>query len=1378
MPRYGGRYRLALWTAFPILLITLSMTLGVMFANSGYVRASLQGLISRLLPGDTVRFRLLQIDADLSVTLHDVVVSHPTKRPDGTYQELVKAKEVRARLATDLTMISGGQLELTDIYLSDVDAFLEFDDTGHLSLLDAFVPKGPPEPDSGAPFYLSLSNARIVRSEVRMAFPEFGIEARGIDVPQFNLVLEDGVLSMNGEVAIDGGRLQTVSADPEIAPIVVEVQGATVEGFDWKGDGFKFAKAEVRLPGGRLSAEGHLALTELLPFKLIGKFTGDVDLPVAAQFIGELLKGPVQAHFQLEGPLMEPYGTYRIESKDLSLATPGFNEEGRLHLRDLAVLGSLEKWRLKLQEVRFGALGGKLTTAGLLDLRDPANIAYEATIEAKDIDTALFLGGAPAATPWVAGRLDTSLAISGAGITPEGLAADVAVRSLELRRKGGVTPVRVPAKVRVTADARIEGQRVRVKGLSLDAGPHRLVAKGSVDAVAQTLDLDVQVTTGPLAELLAPVLPQDIHLAAHAALSGRVRGPLVNPTVDGTLELSKVDVLDVLTDVGFSGNLALQGGRVTWTGINSPTQLGRLQFDAAVRLWEEGGDITQILVDPPIEVTRGRVSGLKITQFLPADLPFDGRLEGSFEVSGLASDPRVEAWVTSGGVTLYGERIEKIQVEAAYQAGEVDVPALEVLLDQDRKIQGAGRMSLQGEFNGHLRGERLPLHAIRHVADAVPDAAGDLSFNLTAEGDLQSPRVQGMIQLTELHLAGRRLGNAYLSVGNRSDGALFVRSDNVFDHIRLDARVPLDGTPPHADFRFDKLPVERFAPELTEAGMTARFSGAGRFQFDEDGDPGVGVSLQDVAVTIGDQRLGNRAPDGSTWPWQLGFEDGLVQLRSITLIHGATRLSVEEGWFNPEDQTLFVTARGVTDAGLARLVGDEVARAEGSLEVSVTVSGTATTPEISGEIGVATPIELTLRALPGRRILLNSGAIKLNPGQVLIPRDQPLRGALDDGYFTVSGTVALDELKPTDADLKVDAQQIEWREPKFGLRLVANADLTLEAQRLLQRSRQMVLSGLIDLVEGEVKTRDDRLDLRSWVDARQEVQTTVADADSPLAALQFRELKIVGRDSFKVDAKVNNLGFLLEVQPQLNLEGTALRPLLQGTVQAAETDSRITYSGHEFEVSRGTVEFDQDGNPILDIEAEAEIEPKFVPSDEEPKPPPDGMEIHRVKIIVKGLIDVKNRRYDQLVIRFEDDRGLDEADTLLLVLTGILPDDLRLKGGGGGAAVDTVLAPFLREVEALAKGGTGNVIQKLELASRVDSGEVSLRIGTKAFDNKLALEAATDLRYNDSTSQTEAQTAIEARFKVTDEFWLDLRTDTSQLETQGAVRYRLTIPQD
>ena len=206
----------------------------------------------------------------------------------------------------------------------------------------------------------------------------------------------------------------------------------------------------------------------------------------------------------------------------------------------------------------------------------------------------------------------------------------------------------------------------------------------------------------------------------------------------------------------------------------------------------------------------------------------------------------------------------------------------------------------------------------------------------------------------------------------------------------------------------------------------------------------------------------------------------------------------------------------------------------------------------------------------------------------------------------------------------------------------------------------------------------------------------------------------------------------------------------------------------------------EEGNPVLDIEAEAEIEPKFVPpeNDKSAVPPIDGMEIHLVKIIVKGMIDLKRRRADQLVIKFEDNRGLDEKDTLMLVLTGLLPEDLlRLTGGGSGAAADAVLAPIFRELEAGAKSATGDLVQTLELASRLDSREVSVRVGTKALDGKLNLEASTDVSL-DGASQTPFQAAIEARLKVTDELWVDLSTETEQRETHGAVRYRLKIPQD
>jgi hypothetical protein len=354
----------------------------------------------------------------------------------------------------------------------------------------------------------------------------------------------------------------------------------------------------------------------------------------------------------------------------------------------------------------------------------------------------------------------------------------------------------------------------------------------------------------------------------------------------------------------------------------------------------------------------------------------------------------------------------------------------------------------------------------------------------------------------------------------------------------------------------------------------------------------------------------------------------------------------------------------------------------------------------------------------------------------------------------------------------------------MGLQLIANADLQFEGHKLSERGRQMVLSGLVDLVEGELRTRDDQLDVRTWVDARQEVKGTALDANSALASLQFREFKIVGRDSFKVDAKVNSLGFELSVQPQLNLEGTILKPLLQGVVQADESASVIKYSGHEFEVVRGTVEFDQNGNPVLDIRAEAEIEPKVLQREdaggglvvEDEKP------IQHVAIIVKGLIDLTSRknRFDDLVVQFESDEGLTEFETVMLIATRYLPEDLReVSGAGGASAADIVLAPVLSAFEDIAKAQTGNIFKKLEFAPQLQTGGFKFKVEAEGLEGHVKLVAEANANVGDE----ESDGFLRARVKVTDGFWFDVRTETRTgaaggSETQGEVRYRYTVPRD
>ena len=487
-----------------------------------------------------------------------------------------------------------------------------------------------------------------------------------------------------------------------------------------------------------------------------------------------------------------------------------------------------------------------------------------------------------------------------------------------------------------------------------------------------------------------------------------------------------------------------------------------------------------------------------------------------------------------------------------------------------------------------------------------------------------------------------------------------------------------------------------------------------------------------------------------------------------------------KGWYDP-GAGLDVSAVGEVNLGLLTLATDALSRIEGVASVDVQARGPLDAAELSGGARLAGPARVGLRALPGRELLLASGQVLLEQGRAWIPAKDPLRGRLDDGLFTATGDVTLRRFTPTDARLDVRARQIEWRMPELGLYALANADLALQANGLDRRAMDLSVGGRVDLIEGEVKTQLNPLDVRAVMDPRVKYQGTALDPGSTLARLRFRELAVVGRDSVFVDTRIQQIGLDLEVAMQLTLEGTVGNPLLHGSVQALQ-GGKVAYSRQELDVTRGTVEFDQDGKPVIDLYAETMILPRAAPrsaqatatgsDDDSLSDPADEPKEEHVALVIRGPID-------QLEVRFESNTGLAEEEVVVLIGTGILMADLQkaaTEGSGGGSdeyrdqAIEMLLVPLLSGIEQALKDRAA-VLDILEVAPNLAASGVQIRVGTKGLEGHLSADAKATVGADQSMAE------VSAKLKVTDRIWLDVSSDTSDTTApvKGEVRFRVPL---
>ncbi|MBU0609380.1 MAG: hypothetical protein KKI08_15955, partial [Armatimonadetes bacterium] len=481
-----------------------------------------------------------------------------------------------------------------------------------------------------------------------------------------------------------------------------------------------------------------------------------------------------------------------------------FVRAGDWSATDLSTHAVLLDDRLRLQNLRAQALGGKIAAEGLLLTKKPGDgVRLRGTARGLElaripplhgVDLPDDLTGSVDADfqARLTGRRLTAVAsFEARGVRAEGVTADTATGTVGVEGEGTLSGVgRVTASgithERLSLDqaealVRFEGRRLDVLSATAQSPLGTVWARGDVDLDGKTLALQVQGANLDLAPLAEPADLED--LGGRAYVSGDLTGAFDAPVFTGrlsvfdprageyalsaaTAQARYADKQLVLTDL-----LATQGSGI----LSGNVTLGNLQpgdskhVTLAGRLVGEGLDLQEIVkllkrdeplsglaefdatlsgtVGQPQAAGHVRLANATYNDFVvtQADAPFtwaDDRLAVS---QGHATVLDAPVQVT-GTLTLR----EPNELEAFLSAGDVPLEGLSPYLKSDLPIAGRAsveRAWVRGPLKDLQGGARLTAQEVR-VGD---ETIGDLNASLTlSRGQLQ-------LQETSFALANGRV---------------------------------------------------------------------------------------------------------------------------------------------------------------------------------------------------------------------------------------------------------------------------------------------------------------------------------------------------------------------------------------------------------------------------------------------------------------------------------------------------------------------------------------------------------------------------------------------------------------------------------------------
>lgn len=1235
------------WTLTRLTIYALLVVVSLYFVlNAGPFPAVLSDALRSVLPG-TLLFERIQIaPIPWKVDLLGVRIRTPEGRDVVTAGSL----QVTLDLVPMVRFLAGESDRLLEIAfrsvrLRDFSCEIAFDEQGDLEFLRAFV--WPPEPEAapsppgtGPDVRLRFGHVVGERGRFRLSFPEWDLSLEDISLDVSLTVREDGRVLIRAPVVTFSGGVGRIRAAPDVweIPREVPIRASRVEGFDFDTDRFSIARARIALDGMDVDVGGSLAFPSegLLAYDARVVLTLPDGSPLVARAARDRVRGPMTLAVQGRGDEHDPRFRLALSSEGLEVAGVALGPvrldlnggraasgDGPYAFHGLTVTADSPWGSWRVSEASFRPFGS-----------DPERprIEAEATLDADSLDVlrlldALGVPSLPSAVP-LPTRASVHVRASGA-VSPGGpiaYQADVSARvagTLQDRSllEGRALHLTVASQVSWAPGAPDPGPFVQVRDLSLRSGSDALRARGAIDLGGGTLR-----ASGAVEKDLASLCRAfDATCQGHATLSDlSARGPLRLPTVVAKLHVSRLAVRDAGLQEA-RGALRLDRGTIALDDVSIEALYARAAIRSArlelphrrPLLVVDDASITQInlMWVPTLRPLGLRGSGQATIDRLEIDLRDPFR---SLALSGSLSLPMLLA---------QDRRFQAVSATVQARDGRIVVPSLTARLFGGGTLWSEAALDLtRSEVSARVALADVPLPFLTGLGDSL---RGLVSLEATVGGPLGDPSLRADATIADLSYNDLSFGTITLAARRDPGGDLLLSSDRFLPKVRLD---PTSGLA-YRDGRFAAVVVraditdmtpQDLVPSLPQRTFHALFTGHLDFSLGlgRGGalrasltSPAGGLTLHffDREVTLRNQDRLEVAirESGDVTLSGLALSDGRATLRACGEVinrDGRSHLLVRgpvSVVFLRHLKDVFSSARG--DLLLGGLPGGppaslptgcsaEMTVGEGALEIlgpflSPVLRGSVRTDAV--EVGVR-HVQDAVEIEPGARILLHAD----DHGRMtaVLPADSPLRGRLGDGRFTVDGTASFQGFTPDSGVLHLSGSGLRVASPG-AYYLVLAPDVTARFSDMAGPDpgvRRLVFAGQVDVTEGSYHRNFDVVRKAFSGVAR----GRVAERESAPLATRAPWLAGAGLDLAVTGARLGVRSRLpfgstdLEIALDLAVRGTVEQPEVWNRVEVLP-GGKVIYNvvRREFEVTRGTVDFDGDpARPMLDVTARTTVD--------------------------------------------------------------------------------------------------------------------------------------------------------------------------------------------
>lgn len=679
------------------------------------------------------------------------------------------------------------------------------------------------------------------------------------------------------------------------------------------------------------------------------------------------------------------------------------------------------------------------------------------------------------------------------------------------------------------------------------------------------------------------VLPGGIPFRGTADFAAKGSGTKAQHTIDvhfsaADVELRKVRLGSIETDASIVNRVVVLDAR-----------LPRFGSTASIRMrLEEPYPLEFKAIAPEFDVGLLGLTG-------PGNRPLTGTLDLNAAGSGNLRNPSKSDLTFSArnvsmklGDTNIGTGGP---VDVQYRDGMVVMAEEAAITIEDSSLRVAGTIPIRPEAPAgkFLARGKINIATLSQLSTFLQKAevSGNAEFDIAIAGRADDRNVSGTAAVSSGSLRHPALPSPLTGISIRAE----LRRDEIVLQQALasmdSGRISLTGTLP-VGMLVRRIPIpllqqQKHGPAQFDLQLTD-FALASTGRLPRNMDVQISVRAQGSAtsfdlnsviadVTVEKLSLSlNRIVVRQREPSSLALRDGIITIRSLTLVGPQTELQVSGTsalvGMTPTDLQI----RGTTDAGLLAFLIDDAILA-GPVQVELAVKGTAAAPELSGSIEVRdgqaslrTPADIALDSLnarfdfAGRRITV-----------------ERFDGILNGGTVKASGSMDLIGGSLTNFNLSANLRDVFLELPE-GLESSFNANLTFVSKEDL-----IMVNGKIRVVESSYR-KDFGGDLSELLQQSPE-HDPEHDRSPSLSRIRFN-VAVVTVNPIAVR---NNMADL-EADADLRLVGSYYAPSIVGTVNLEE-GGQIFLNERTYYLRQGIITFNNQTRiePDLNIQAETEV---------------------------------------------------------------------------------------------------------------------------------------------------------------------------------------------